>query len=99
MGFDHAVNAVLLEILQVGLLRIRSFGETGRTDACGLEADHLHNLPTVLRTGECTLLRYYYEVERPSFMAKTKDETLAFTELWSKLGSLIAPEEPAKRTP
>jgi hypothetical protein len=40
-----------MQILRIGLLRIRAFGEEGLADRCAIEADHLHNLPEIVHSG------------------------------------------------
>jgi hypothetical protein len=61
------VSDVLVQIITAGLLRIRAFGWNGDAARCAVEADHLHNLPEVLREFRPELLNYYWHVERVSF--------------------------------
>jgi hypothetical protein len=62
------VARVILQILQVAVLRIRAVGWGGDGSCCAEEADHVHNLPALLIDYSDDLLRFYWEVERPSFM-------------------------------
>jgi hypothetical protein len=80
----EAVRSVVLQILSIGLLRIRTFGAEGLADRCAIEADHLHNLPEVIRSGRLDLLDYYYEVERLGFIDRGSDAK-PFEMLWEQL--------------
>lgn len=86
------IASVLLNILTVGLLRIRasaSYGEFGR---CAIEADHIHNLPHILRDFSRPLLNFYWDVERASFLAQTTEEQLGgLGPLWGELEPYITP--------
>jgi hypothetical protein len=86
---DDEIKGVLLDILRMGLLRIRSFGNSGDAQACSLEADHLHNVPELIRLYRPELLRFYYTVERPAFMSSAARGPAQFAPLWEKLDELI----------
>jgi hypothetical protein len=86
---DDDIKGILLEILRTGLLRIRAFGNSGDAEACGLEADHLHNLPEVIRCFRWELLHFYFTVERPGFMSRGPRGAEQFEPLWDRLGKLI----------
>ena len=77
---------IVLEILQLGTLRIRSLGWAGNARRCAIEADHLHNLPALLLSPSPALLRYYWEAEKPAFEDASDDADLAmFRPLWDEL--------------
>jgi hypothetical protein len=81
---------VLLQILEVALLQIRSKGWQGDGLRCAVEADHVHNMPALLSSYSDELLRYYWEVERPSFMKRCTPADLAVYEpLWDELAELL----------
>jgi len=82
----------LAGIIKVGLLRIRSYGDEGRSDLCSIEADHLHNLPEIIAGSRIDLLRYYFAVEMPAFVAASIG-VAEFEPYWSKLRTLINDEE------
>jgi hypothetical protein len=93
MDTSEDIKNVLLEILARGLLRIRTLANSGNSDACAIEADHLHNIPSLIRSIHRTeLLHFYYDIERPSFRNVAKVDIRAFDELWARLGSLIDAE-------
>jgi hypothetical protein len=84
------IAAVLLDMLGHGLLVCRASGWAGRSDQCAAEADHLHNLPGLLANYSPDRLRYYWEVERPSFAAACVPDALARWEAhWDRLRPLV----------
>ena len=93
MTENQAVQKILLEILKIGLLRIRHLGDDGSADACSIEADHLHNIPEVISSGSRDQLLYYYNVERPIFLKRAADAQM-FQPQWEQLANWI---EPGKR--
>ena len=56
MSNNEELDGILLEILREGLLRIRGRGWDGRPDQCAIEADHLRNLPELIRNPRPELL-------------------------------------------
>ena len=83
------VAEIVLEIIQAGLLRIRAAGWEGDAGRCAVEADHIHNLPQLLRDYSPELLRFYWEVERSTFASQSssRNANLAeFERLWERLG-------------
>jgi hypothetical protein len=89
-------DAVYLDILAFGLLWIRNAGYSGNARACELEADHLHNLPSLI--GETNELRHecYFDNERTLYLERTTelDPTTAkrasftwqrYRDLWAEL--------------
>jgi hypothetical protein len=80
----------MLDILYEGLLRIRMLAISGNTRACFDEADHLHNLPELLRSNQREeLVRFYSELERPSFQSASAHSVEAFEPLWARLDALM----------
>lgn len=86
----NEIQALLLEILRIGLLRIRALGLEGFGEQCSVEADHLHNLPELVQSLRPELLRYYYDIERPAFLRNSKSNADDFKHAWGVLGKLIA---------
>ena len=72
MGYSSSDKEILrdalLSILREGLLRARARGWDGHAGMCAIEADHLHNIPELIRALDPESLRYYYEVERTCFL-------------------------------
>lgn len=85
MHSQEEIKEILLNILRVGLLRIRAFGSSGLGEACSIEADHLHNLPMLVRSLSREQLLFYFNVERPAFLARAETDTDDFHPLWRDL--------------
>jgi len=99
---DHARtsqrDSVYLHILSFGLLRLRDAASAGYTEYCTIEADHLHNLPSLI--GEQNESRHdgYFHKERSLYLERVDhsipgiDFTLArYAELWERLAELKQP--------
>lgn len=85
-GAKHAI----LEVLRIGLLRIRANADAGDAEACFIEADHLHNLPGILEAERCDeLVDYYYKIERPAFLERVKSNAAHFQAPWTALARAI----------
>jgi hypothetical protein len=96
MTCPPAVAAILLDVLTHGLLRVRSAAFSGDSAQAAIEADHLHNIPALLRNYSPELLRYYWEAERPGYAARIGPAARAEWEpLWSALRAAAAREEAA----
>ena len=91
------VAHVVLQILQVAILRIRAGGWGGDGSRCAVEADHVHNLPALLIDYSDELLWFYWQVERPSFMKRCRPADLQdYEPLWAELAELVSD---SSRTP
>jgi hypothetical protein len=89
MNDDNEVRTVLLNILRIGLLRIRVLGIEGSGEQCSQEADHLHNLPGLVQSLRPKELLYYYNTERVSFLKYAKSTADDFKAEWERLAQLI----------
>jgi hypothetical protein len=76
---------IYCDILTLGLLAIRN--NASDSEWCHAVADHLHNLPELLRHFDKEELhQYYWEAMRPSFIRSSKPERLwRFQQLWAEL--------------
>ena len=81
---------VVLRVLQIGLLEARSAGWAGDAERGTAQADHLHNLPDLLRRYSPRKLYYYWDKERPSFISRMGGQPLAFEEIWAELEPLVS---------
>jgi hypothetical protein len=88
MKHEEEIRSILCDLLQTGLLRIRAFGNDGLAERCSIEADHLHNLPTLLEKLQLDRLAYYYNVERPAFLKQVND-VKQFEPQWDRLQTLL----------
>ena len=89
-------DEVYLEILHLGLLRIRAAGYDGDTRHCEIEADHLHNIPAYVAGGDGANHLYYLAEEVPSYLrridfslAACADLVRRYVPLWVELESLV----------
>jgi hypothetical protein len=86
------VAAILLEILGQGLLQARAAGWGGDAARAAAEADHVHNLPTLIAHFTPAALGYYWDAERPAYLAAASpDQTAIFRPLWDRLQSYVEP--------
>lgn len=67
------VRRVVLDILYNAAVSIRFAGWKGNARYCGIEADHIHNLPSLLEYYAVEKLRYYLQVECPSYLEQLKE--------------------------
>ena len=76
---------IYCDILYYGLLNIRHYADD--RERCFAEADHLHNIPGLLRDFKNEdLHQYYWVAMRESFISASKPEWLGrFRELWDEL--------------
>ena len=73
-------------ILETGLLRIRSLAWSAKSDDCAIEADHIHNLPILITDYSVEKLRYYWCVERLSYIDQiASDQLVGWNPLWEQL--------------
>lgn len=89
MNCPPAISDVILDILTCGLLRSRVSGEFHLS---ALEADHLHNLPAMVKNYRPELLRFYWEVERTSFIEGCSRNNISianFQPLWDSLSEVM----------
>jgi hypothetical protein len=83
MKCPDEIAQILLEILGIGILRIRNQAVVN-PELCYVEADHLHNLPFLLASYRPELLDFYLDVERPSYLGRG-GIAVGYEALWRKL--------------
>src|SRR5262245_18964015 len=82
----------ILAIIQVGVLRARAAGWEGDARRAAAEADHVHNLPDLLREYSDERLRYYWQVERPAFLNRARGaDTGVLDQAWNVLRARLEP--------
>src|SRR5262249_41628617 len=85
------ISEILSAIVRAGLLRIRSLGWSGRADRCAIEADHIHNLPDLIEDFSQERLAYYWDIERPAYIAQVPEEQRnGWETLWEQLQPHVA---------
>jgi hypothetical protein len=65
---------------------VRSLAWEGQVEQCGIESDHIHNLPDLIADYAPEKLAYYWNVERLEYMRQIPREQLGGWEpLWQQL--------------
>jgi hypothetical protein len=72
LDYPEEVREALAQILETACLYIRVAASRGDTGYCEVEADHVHNLPRLLRSFDRDRLEYYFSVERPAYIEALK---------------------------
>ncbi len=81
------IASILLQILNIGLLRTRS--SVRHPERATIEVDHIHNLPQLIENYSEDLLSYYWNVERISFLEQSVEaDRSVFEPLWDQLQSV-----------
>ncbi len=92
MTCPDEIADILCEILEQAILRIRAAGWEKNLSRCAIEADHVHNLPSLLIHYSPDRLKYYWEAERSSFLKQSSpDEALGYIPLWNRLAEFVEP--------
>ncbi|MEM8945981.1 MAG: hypothetical protein AAGD11_12465 [Planctomycetota bacterium] len=88
-------DEIYLLILHYGLLRLREAARAGLSAYCEVEADHLHNLPSLVGERNEHRHTYYFEKERTLYLERVDRSvpdigyTLSrYDELWTQLADL-----------
>jgi len=86
---EQEIKQILLNILQIGILNARAAAWGNDSERCAIEADHIHNLPSLVRDLEMKRLLYYYDISRSSFIHQSSNTKL-FDRDWARLGDIIS---------
>jgi hypothetical protein len=87
---DELLDA-LAEVLTTAILRIRAAAYQNDSARCAVEADHVeadhvHNLPALLRRCDIDGVRFYWNTERTAFVEQsTGVDTAAFQTAWNTI--------------
>ena len=66
MNMENEVKMALISILERSILLMR--GNASNIEAVRCEANHVHNIPQMLRHFKIELLRYYWDIERVEYI-------------------------------
>ena len=91
MNCPDEIASILLEILGVGLLRIRALGWDQNPDRCALEADHLHNIPSIIKSYSSGALQAYWASARAMLLDHGRKDLADFERLWARLVPHLPP--------
>jgi hypothetical protein len=79
----NTIDQIYLTILKIGLVSIREAGAAGDSKRCEYEAEHLHNIPSLIGETNGDRHLYYFNQERNRFVEavrahakSTKDQNL-----------------------
>ncbi len=87
---DELLDA-LAEVLATAVLRIRAAAYQNDSARCAVEADHVHNLPTLLRRCHIDRVRFYWNTERTSFLEQSPGiDTAGFQAAWNTISRYSA---------
>jgi len=93
------IAELILPILQNGLLRVRALAWQGQAELCGVECDHIHNLPDLLADYTPEKLHYYWNVERPEYIRHVGGHLDGWEQLWQRLSDRIDQAHPVVSHP
>jgi hypothetical protein len=62
-----------LDLLHRGLVLLRNFAHGGQVELCRIEADHLHNIPTLLGESNQHRHEYYIRGERGLYLQRLRE--------------------------
>lgn len=68
MEIPEELQKPLLAIVEIGIVNIRFRCQGRRYESCEAEANHIHNIPGLLREFSADKLAYYLEVELPQYL-------------------------------
>ena len=71
-GYPAEVREALAQILETACLSIRVAARNGDAKYCEVEANHVHNIPSLLRNFDRERLKYYLSVEKPQYIEDLK---------------------------
>lgn len=80
------LQAPLFEILNYGISMMRRYANRGESDKCAVEADHVQNVPDLIRLFNTDLLAYYLDIEVPQYLRDTDGKVVdAMRRAWDVL--------------
>jgi hypothetical protein len=92
MNCPLEIAQILLDILEQAVLQTRAAGWAGDPVRAAMEADHIHNLPDLLRHYSPDLLAYYWNAQRVGYIAEADRLGVGidgFAPLWERLRPYI----------
>src|SRR5262245_16329231 len=93
-----------LDLLHRGLVLLRNFAHAGNAELCRVEADHLHNIPTLLHEDNEHRHEYYIQGERGLYLQRLRElgaaeyleqVAISYSEPWRVLASAAGVRLPA----
>ena len=93
-----------LDLLHRGLVLLRNYADSGNIELCRIEADHLHNIPTLLHEETEHRHEYYIRGERGLYLQRLralgnaeylKQVAVWYSEPWRVLAEVAGVRLPA----
>jgi hypothetical protein len=88
-------DKIYIEILHFGLMSLRESAFLDKVDLCTIEAEHLHNIPSLIGEPNEGRHIYYFDCERVSYIEKVNKIFAEspfilnrYNELWKQLHEL-----------
>ena len=83
------------QLLHFGLCQLRDTALSGNADYCAIEAEHLHNIPSLIGEANEHRHRYYFDKERVHYL-ESVDQSLPgieftirrYHDVWNRLAQL-----------
>lgn len=101
MSESKSRNEAYLELLTHGLPAVRNLAQSEELDLCQIEADHLHNIPSLINEENELRHQYYIEKERELYLERLRQlgetaylETMLiwYSRAWKALASIAEVE-------
>ncbi len=95
MNCPENITSILCDILHIALINIRN-SDDGILSS--MQADHVHNIPTLLKNYTPTFLRFYLEIEVPIYVRKCHESgrsCKSFEPHWTSLEQILLRDEPS----
>ena len=91
-------DEIYIQILEYGLIALKNAAITGNVKYWATEAEHLHNVPSLIGDSNEFRHRYYFDQERVAYL-ESVDRSIPeiqftlrrYDELWAELEPLIDP--------
>jgi len=81
-------DEIYCQILSTAILRIRTFGWSEHAELCAIEADHVHNIPSLIGESNEALHAYYLKAERVGYLSRVANPDASYAELWAELEAI-----------
>lgn len=97
----ESLDQIYLEILEAGILAVRNAAGDGELSYCRAEAEHIHNIPTLIGEDNIERHNYYYNAERVDYLnwlnSKGSEEAKQwilerYLSAWEKMGKILEDE-------
>jgi len=93
MRCPEEIEETLLQILSFALINVRAFSSMNEdAKRCGIEADHVHNLPGLIASYSSSGLRYYVNIfvsEYVRLVGADSGTAKMFKPHWEQLGKYL----------